>query len=398
MNILVLNCGSSSIKYQLLNMYGSNKEVMAKGIVERVGLPEGVLIHNSEKHDEFRLVKTFADHSDGVTAILEALTDKQHGVINDIHQIDAVGHRVAHGGEFFSESMLVTTEVKEKIAQCSELAPLHNPANLKGITSMEQLLPNTPQVAAFDTSYHQTIPEKAYFYGLPYNFYHDYKIRRYGFHGTSHKFVAEKACKLTGLDIFNSKIVTCHMGNGVSVTAIKNGKSVDTSMGFTPLEGALMGTRCGDIDSGVVTYLQEKKNMSSSEVNSFLNKECGIYGISGISSDMRDLWKGGTERAKLAIDMFVYRIAKYIGAYAVAMNGLDAVVYTGGIGENDWRIRQGISEYLEFLGANLDKNINENLRTDKIISTQDSKVKLILAETNEELVIATDTMNIVKTK
>jgi acetate kinase len=341
----------------------------------------------------------FPDHADGINAILDALTDRQHGVITDIQQINAVGHRVGHGGEYFSGSVLIDEQTKINIEKCSELAPLHNPANLKGIVSMEQLLPNTPQVAVFDTSFHQTIPEKAYLYGVPYECYQQYRIRRYGFHGTSHKFVAEKACKLADLDINNSKIVTCHMGNGVSVTAIKNGKSVDTSMGFTPLEGSVMGTRCGDIDAGIVTYLQKVKNLSAAEVNNFLNKECGLFGISSVSSDMRDLWfqyeKESNQRAKLAIDIFIYKIAKYIGAYAVAMKGLDMVVYTGGIGENDWNVRLVISEYLGFLGAEIDRTVNDNLQTDKVISTPESKVKIVLAETNEELVIAMDTVNIV---
>jgi acetate kinase len=399
MNVLVLNCGSSSIKYQLLSISGDNKDVLAKGIVERVGFPEGILTHKPAGKDSFNLNRAFPDHVDGINAILDALTDTQHGVITDIRQINAVGHRVGHGGEYFSGSVLVDEQTKINIGKCSGLAPLHNPANLKGIVSMEKLLPGTPQVAVFDTSFHQTIPEKAYLYGVPYEYYQEYKIRRYGFHGTSHKFVAEKACKLADLDINNSKIVTCHMGNGVSVTAIKDGKSVDTSMGFTPLEGSVMGTRCGDVDAGIVTYLQETRNLSAVEVNSFLNKDCGLFGISGVSSDMRDLWKQyekeGNHRAKLAIDIFIYRIAKYVGAYAAAMNGLDMVVYTGGIGENDWNVRLGISEYLGFLGAEIDKSVNDHLRTDKIISTPDSKVKLVLAETDEELVIAMDTVNIV---
>jgi acetate kinase len=402
MNVLVLNCGSSSIKYQLLSMAGDNKDVLAKGIVERVGLPEGFLTHKSVGKDSFKLTRAFPSHVDGINAILDALTDTQHGVLTDIHQIDAVGHRVAHGGEYFSGSVIIDEQAKVNIAKCSDLAPLHNPANLKGIVSMEKLLQDTPQVAVFDTSFHQTIPEKAYLYGVPYEYYQEYKIRRYGFHGTSHRFVAEKACRLTNLDINNSKIVTCHMGNGVSVTAIKNGKSIDTSMGFTPLEGSVMGTRSGDIDAGIVTYLQEKKKLSPAEINNFLNKECGLLGISGVSSDMRDLWteyeQKDNRRAKLAIDIFVYRIAKYVGAYAVAMNGLDMVVYTGGIGENDWNIRLGISEYLDFLGAKIDKTINKHLRTDKIISAPESKIKIVLAETNEELVIATDTVNIITKK
>ena len=396
MYILVLNCGSSSIKYQLLNMTGNDKEVMAKGIVERVGLPEGVLVHKPAGKNTFEQIQAFPDHASGIDAILNALTDTVHGVINDIHCIDAVGHRIAHGGEYFSGSVLVDEQTKINIDKCSALAPLHNPANLKGITSMEKLLPKTPQVAVFDTSFHQSIPPKAYLYALPYELYEKDKIRRYGFHGTSHKFVAAKACTMTGLDIANSKIVTCHMGNGVSITAIENGKSIDTSMGLTPLEGAAMGTRCGDIDAGVITYLQQKKNMSPAELNGFLNKNCGIHGISGISSDMRDLWSNiDKERARLAIDIFIYRIAKYVGAYAAAMNGLDMVVFTGGIGENDWEVRRGVSEQLGFLGAKIDVETNNKLRTDKVISLPDSKVKLVLAETNEELVIATDTKDIV---
>jgi acetate kinase len=397
MNILVLNCGSSSIKYQMLDMSGNANKVLAKGIVERVGLSEGVLVHKPAGKEVFTLERPFPDHTSGISAVLEALTDKSHGVIDDIHLINAAGHRIAHGGEYFSGSVLVDKDTKTKIAKCSALAPLHNPANLKGIESMENILPGVPQVAVFDTSFHQTIPEKAYLYALPYEMYEELRVRRYGFHGTSHKFVALKACNMTGLDINNSRIVTCHMGNGVSVTAIKNGKSIDTSMGLTPLEGAIMGTRCGDIDAGVITFLQEEKNMSVKEVNTFLNRNCGLLGISGLSSDLRDLWSRSAvdSRAKLAIDIFVYRIAKYIGAYAAAMNGLDMVVYTGGIGENDWDVRHDISEYLEFLGAKIDRELNEGLRSDKVISTPDSRVKLVLAETNEELVIATETMETV---
>ena len=378
-------------------MSGNTNKVLAKGIVERVGLSEGVLVHKPAGKEVFSLERPFPDHINGISAILEVLTDKDHGVIDDIHLINAVGHRIAHGGEYFSGSVIVDEQTKVKIGKCSTLAPLHNPANLKGIESMENILPGVPQVAVFDTSFHQTIPEKAYLYALPYKFYEELRVRRYGFHGTSHKFVALKACKMTGLDINNSKIVTCHMGNGVSVTAIKNGKSIDTSMGLTPLEGAVMGTRCGDIDAGVITFLQEEKNMSVTEVNTFLNRNCGLLGISGLSSDMRDLWSQSADnpRAKLAIDIFVYRIAKYVGAYAAAMNGLDMVVYTGGIGENDWDVRLDISEYLEFLGAKIDRELNEGLRSDKVISTPESKVKLVLAETNEELVIATETMETV---
>jgi acetate kinase len=398
MNILVLNCGSSSIKYQLLDMSGTVQKVLAKGIVERVGLPEGDLVHKPAGKEPVRLSRPFPTHEEGINAVLAALTDKQHGVIDDISRIDAVGHRIAHGGEYFTGSVLVDAQAKENIDKCSALAPLHNPANLSGITSMEKLLPSTPQVAVFDTSFHQSIPEKAYLYAIPYEYYTKYRIRRYGFHGTSHRFVAEKACRLTGIDINNSKTVTCHAGNGVSITAILNGKSIDTSMGLTPLEGAIMGTRCGDIDPGVITYLQETLNLTAAEMNNLLNKNCGLFGITGISSDMRDLREkaaAGNRLAKLAIEVFVYRIAKYVGAYAAAMNGLDLVVFTGGIGENDWEVRLGVAQHLRFLGAEIDEEHNRELRTDSIISTPKSKVKLVLAETDEELVIATDTMNIV---
>ena len=399
MNILVLNCGSSSIKYRLLDMSESSKTT-AKGIAERIGQPEGLLIHKPENKADVELKQHFGCHEEGINAILSALTDSRHGVVDDIKRIEAVGHRVAHGGEFFSKSVIIDDDVKEKIERCSDIAPLHNPANLSGIVSMEKLLPGVPQVAVFDTSFHQTMPPKAYLYALPYEYYLNYGIRRYGFHGTSHKYVAQKACSMTGLDFDNSKIITCHMGNGVSITAIENGKSIDTSMGFTPLEGLMMGTRCGDLDGGIITWLQENKNLNPKETNNFLNKDCGLQGFTGISSDMRDLWKAryndGNMLAATATDMFIYRAAKYVGAYAAAMNGTDMVVYTGGIGENDWAVRSGISGYLGFLGAEIDEDLNKNLRTDKVISKPTSKVKLVLAETNEELVIAVDTVNLVK--
>ena len=399
MIILVLNCGSSSIKYQVLDMKGeADNALLAKGIVERVGQPEGLISHKPTGKDKYELKRPFANHTDGINALLEILVSKENGVITGVDEINAVGHRVAHGGEFFTESCLVTDDVKEGIEKCTELAPLHNPANLLGIEAMEKLLPNIPQVAVFDTSFHQTIPEKAYFYALPYDYYEKYRIRRYGFHGTSHQYVARKACQMTGLDFNTAKLITCHMGNGSSVTAINGGKSVDTSMGFTPLEGLMMGTRCGDVDAGVITFIQEKENMDAKAVNNFLNKECGLYGISGASSDMRDLWieKGkGNKRAELALDMFIYRVIKYVGAYAAAMNGVDAVIFTGGIGENDWGVREQVSLSLGYMGAELDAEANDGERNDKIISKPTSKVKLVIASTNEELVIATDTMNIV---
>lgn len=400
MIILVLNCGSSSIKYQLLSMEnGSSNNILAKGIVERIGQPEGILVHKPTDKTAFRQQQVYPDHTVGVDAILAALVDPTHGVISGINQIDAVGHRVAHGGEYFSESVLLDEQAKANIAKCSELAPLHNPAHLEGIAAIEKILPSVPQVAAFDTSFHQTIPEKAYFYAVPYELYEKYKVRRYGFHGTSHRFVAQKACAMTGLDFNTSKIITCHMGNGVSITAINGGKSVDTSMGFTPLEGLMMGTRSGDVDAGLITYLQDEKKMTPIEVSNLLNKESGLLGISGISSDMRDLWEAsekGNKRAQLAIDMFIYRVAKYIGAYTASMNGVDMVVYTGGIGENDWGVREGVSNYLGYLGAELDCAANDKERNDKILNTPASKIKLVMASTDEELVIATDTMHIVQ--
>ena len=401
MVILVLNCGSSSIKYQLLDMgLSAEATLLAKGIVERIGQPEGLIEYRPIGKSKVEIQQPFKNHTVGIDKILEVLVSKEYGVLGSLSEIKAVGHRVAHGGEFFTESSLVDGKVKEEIEKCIELAPLHNPANLKGITAMEQLLPGVPQVACFDTSFHQTMPEHAYFYGLPYSYYKKYRIRRYGFHGTSHKYVAQKACEQLGLDYSKAKVITCHMGNGSSVTAIDKGKSVDTSMGFTPLEGLMMGTRSGDIDAGVVTFIQEKEALGAKETSSFLNKDCGLNGISGVSSDMRDLWKAaddGNQRAKLAIEMFCYRVLKYVGAYAAAMNGVDLVVFTGGIGENDHGVRELVSRKLTYLGAEYDHVANDKVRAVdfKEISTPTSKVKLVITATNEELVIATDTMNIV---
>lgn len=399
MIVLVLNCGSSSIKYQLLNMESESKNtLLAKGIVERIGLPEGLISHRPTGKDKFEIKRPFANHTEGINTLLEVLVSPEHGVIKSVNEIEAVGHRVAHGGEYFSSSALIDAKAKSEIIALFDLAPLHNPANMLGIEAMEKLLPSVPQVAVFDTSFHQTMPEKAYFYALPYSYYEKYRIRRYGFHGTSHQFVARKACEMTGLDFNTAKIITCHMGNGSSVTAINGGKSVDTSMGFTPLEGVMMGTRSGDIDAGAVTFIQEKENMDAKTMNNFLNKECGLWGISGASSDMRDLWmeaEKDNKRAQLALDMFIYRVLKYVGAYAAAMNGVDMVVFTGGIGENDWDVRKGVSLNLGYLGAELNVEANDKERNDKIISTPNSKIKLVIASTNEELVIATDTMNIV---
>lgn len=401
MVILVLNCGSSSIKYQLLRMSETDApNVLARGLVERIGQPEGAIEHRSNGDGKVVLHLTINNHTVGINKLLELLVSKEHGVIGSLEEITAVGHRVAHGGEYFTESSPITDQVKLGIEQCIELAPLHNPANLKGITAMEELLPDVPQVACFDTSFHQTMPDYAYFYGIPYKYYEEYKIRRYGFHGTSHKYVSQKACSMLGLDIENTKIITCHMGNGSSITAIKGGKSVDTSMGFTPVEGLMMGTRCGDIDAGIVTFLEEKEGLTAKSINNLLNRDSGLSGLSGVSSDMRDLWKAageGNKLAKLAIDIFCYRVVKYIGAYAAAMNGVDLVIFTGGIGENDFGVRENVCRNLGYLGADYDHDANDRVRgvDFKEISKPDSKVKLVITATNEELVIAMDTMHIV---
>jgi acetate kinase len=398
MKILVLNCGSSSIKYQLLDM-SNNADLLAKGLLERIGLDYAVLTHQPKNKDKFKFTQNIPNHQDGINLILSTLKDPFHGVIKDVDEIYAVGHRVAHGGENFKASVLITKSVKADIEKCIELAPLHNPANLKGITSMEAILPKIPQVAVFDTSFHQTMEPHAYLYGIPYEYYEKYRIRRYGFHGTSHKFVAQKACNILGLNFEKMNIITCHLGNGASVAAIKRGKSVDTSMGFTPIEGLLMGTRCGDIDLGITLFLAEKEDLSMKETNDLFNKKSGMFGISGVSSDMRDIEEAaekGNERAKIALEMFDYRVRKYIGAYAAAMGGVDLVIFTGGIGENADITREGICKELGFLGIDFDFKKNIGLRgIDALITKENSKVKVMVVTTNEEFVIATDTYNIV---
>lgn len=377
-------------------------QLLAKGLVERVGFTDAILTHKPEGKDRYETVTNIPDHTVGINLILEALVDKTHGVISSLNEIKAVGHRVAHGGEFFTTSSLVTNHVKSEIEKCIELAPLHNPANLKGITSMEKLLPGVPQVAVFDTSFHQTMPKYSYLYALPYEYYENYKIRRYGFHGTSHKFVAQKACNILGVDFNTQKIITCHLGNGASVAAIQNGKSVDTSMGFTPVEGLIMGTRSGDLDAGILLYIAEKENLSIKQVNDVINKKSGVCGISGLSSDMRDIENaaaGGNERAQLALDMYYYRVKKYVGAYAAAMDGVDIVIFTGGIGENDSLLREKVSSALDFMGIDFDAEANKGVRgKDKLLTKPNSRVKVMVITTNEELVIATDTANIVKEK
>lgn len=398
MKILVLNCGSSSIKYQLIDM-SNNSDVLAKGLLERIGMENAELTHQPKNKDKFKLTKNIPDHQIGINLILSTLKDPVHGVIKDEKEIYAVGHRVAHGGENFKESVKVTESVKKDIEKCIELAPLHNPANLKGITSMEAILPNVPQVAVFDTSFHQSMEPKVFLYGIPYEYYEKYRIRRYGFHGTSHKYVAQKACDILGLNFEKINIITCHLGNGASVAAIKKGKSADTSMGFTPVEGLMMGTRCGDVDLGITLFLAEKEDLSIKETNDLFNKRSGMLGISGVSSDMRDIEKAaeeGNQRAKTSLEMYIYRVKKYVGAYAAAMGGVDLVIFTGGIGENDYVTRYEVCKDMEFMGIEFDADKNKGLRgVDTVISKENSKCKVMLVTTNEELVIATDTYNIV---
>ena len=398
MKILVLNCGSSSIKYQLIDM-SHNADLLAKGLLERIGMENAILSHQAKNKDKFKITKNIPDHQVGINLILETLKDPVHGVIKNEKEIFAVGHRVAHGGENFKQSVKIDETVKKDIEKCIELAPLHNPANLKGITSIEAILPNVKQVAVFDTSFHQTMEPYAYLYGIPYEYYEKYRIRRYGFHGTSHKFVAQKACDLLGVNFENLNIITCHLGNGASVTAIKKGKSIDTSMGFTPVEGLVMGTRCGDVDLGITLFLAEKEDLSIKETNDLFNKKSGMIGISGVSFDMRDIEKAaeeGNERAKIALEMYDYRVKKYIGAYAAAMGGVDLIIFTGGIGENATQTRAGICKNMEFLGIDFDYDKNKDIRgTDAVLTKENSKTKVMAVTTNEELVIATDTYNIV---
>ena len=400
MVILVLNCGSSSIKYQVIDMEAAGSNLLAKGLVERIGLAEGDLTHKPVGKNRFELHRPIPDHTTGIRLVLDALTDAEHGVIASLDEVKAVGHRVAHGGEFFAESTLVNEEVKEKIRALFEIAPLHNPANLEGILSIEKVLPGTPQVAVFDTSFHQTIPAINYMYALPYAYYEKYRVRKYGFHGTSHKFVAAKGAALAGLDLAHSKIVTCHIGNGASVTAVLDGKSFDTSMGFSPLDGLVMGTRCGQVDASAVTFIGDKEGMSFAELDTMMNKQSGVYGLTGISSDMRDIdraYNEGNPRAILARDMYYNRIKKFIGEYAAEMGGVDLIVFTGGVGENSCEMRESVCSGLEFMGIKFDKNANAGARgVDKLLSAADSKVKIAVIATNEELVIATDTYNLVK--
>ena len=400
MVILVLNCGSSSIKYQVIDMAAASGKLLAKGLVERIGLPEGDLTHKPVGKTPFEVHQPIPDHTTGIKLVLDALTDPAHGVISSLDEVKAVGHRVAHGGEYFPESCLVTGDVKEKIRSLCQIAPLHNPASLEGINAVETVLPGTPQVTVFDTSFHQTIPAVNYMYALPYAYYEKYRVRKYGFHGTSHKYVARVGARLAGLDFENAKIITCHIGNGGSVTAVLNGKSFDTSMGFSPLDGLVMGTRCGQVDASAITFIGAKEGMSYAELETMMNKKSGVQGLTDISSDMRDIdraYDEGNPRAILARDMYYRRIKKFVGEYAAEMGGVDLIVFTGGVGENSGDMRESVCTGLEFMGVKFDTEANRGARgVNKLLSTADSKVKVAVIATDEELMIATDTYNLVK--
>jgi acetate kinase len=397
MKILVLNCGSSSIKYALYNM--EDCSVMAQGGAERVGL-DGAFVKVKLPNGEKREIKhDIPEHTEGVKFIFQLLTDSEIGAIKSLDEIDAVGHRMVHGGEKFAHSVILNEEVMEAFKECIDLAPLHNPANIKGVMAVHELMPGMKQVGVFDTAFHQTMPKHAYLYPIPYNLYKQYGIRRYGFHGTSHRYVSARACEFLGLDYKSQKIITCHIGNGGSVAAIKEGKCIDTSMGLTPLEGVMMGTRSGDIDAGAVIYLQKKLGLDADGLSDLLNKKSGVLGISEISSDMReieDAAHSGNKRAQLALDMYFYRVKKYVGAYAAALGGCDVLVFTAGVGENQSDLRQEVCRNMEFMGIKIDNEKNAKTRGEEIeLSTPDSRVKVVIIPTNEELMIATDTMELV---
>lgn len=395
MKVLVINCGSSSLKYQVLDM--TDESVLAKGLVERIGMDGSVINHTKTGQDKVVNEVHMKDHKDAIAQVLDAIQNADYGVVADMSEIGAVGHRVVHAGEMYAESVLIDDTVLKALEECVELAPLHNPPNLLGIDACRELMPNTPMVAVFDTAFHQTMPPESYIYAIPYEYYEKYKIRRYGFHGTSHKYVAERAAAILGKSLSDLKLITCHLGNGASVTAIKGGKVMDTSMGFTPLEGLVMGTRSGDIDPAIVTYIRQKENLPPGAANDILNKKSGVLGVSGVSSDFRDLEAAveeGNERAALALRMFAHRVKHYIGAYIAEMNGVDAIIFTAGVGENDISMREFICDDMENLGIHLDPIKNKVRGQETVISSDDSKVTLILVPTNEELMIARDTFNL----
>ena len=398
MNILVINCGSSSLKFQLIN--AESEEVLAKGLCERIGI-DGRLTYQPAGGEKEISEKAMPTHTEAIQFVIDALTNEKTGVVKSLSEIGAVGHRIVHGGEKFASSVVITEEVKKAVEECNDLAPLHNPANLIGVEACEKLMPGTPMVAVFDTAFHQTMPEKAYMYGLPYEYYEKYKVRRYGFHGTSHSYVSKKAAEVMGKAYDEVKTIVCHLGNGASVSAVLNGKSVDTSMGLTPLEGLVMGTRSGDIDPAIMEFIAQKENLDIEGIMNVLNKKSGVFGLSGeISSDFRDLtdaMNAGDKKAKIAMDVFSYRVAKYIGSYAAAMNGVDDIVFTAGIGENDDYVRQEVCKYLGYLGVDFDFEVNTGLRGKEAELTKEgSKVKVFVIPTNEELAIARETLALVK--
>lgn len=397
MNVLVINCGSSSLKYQLINM--NDESVLAKGLVERIGIEGSVLKHEKKGQGKVVIEEVMNNHKDAINLVLKALVDPNHGAVKSLEEVDAIGHRVVHGGEKFAGSVLITEEVVNAMKECIDLAPLHNPPNIIGIEACQELLPNVPMVGVFDTAFHQTMPAESFIYPLPYELYEELGIRRYGFHGTSHKYVTERVEALTGKSLEGTKIITCHLGNGASLTAVKDGKSFDTSMGMTPLEGLVMGTRCGDIDPAIVTFLMNKKNLTAEQVDNLMNKKSGVLGISGVSSDFRDIEDAaaqGNERAKLALDKFAYVVKKYIGSYAAAMGGLDVLVFTAGLGENSAPARAQVCEGLEFLGVEIDLEKNNIRGKEAEVSKDNSRVKVFVIPTNEELMIARDTKTLAK--
>lgn len=396
MKILVINCGSSSLKYQLVDM--KNESVMAKGLVERIGITGSVLTHRPEGADKVVIEHPMKDHKDAIKLVLDALVDSKHGVLKEMSDISAVGHRVVHGGEKYSASVLIDDDVMKALDECTHLAPLHNPPNIIGINACRSLMPNTPMVAVFDTAFHQTMPQYAYMYAIPYELYEKHGIRRYGFHGTSHRYVSRMAADMLKKDLKDCRIITCHLGNGASIAAVKNGETIDTSMGFTPLEGLVMGTRCGDMDPAIVTFLQNEGGMSAKDVDSLMNKKSGVLGLSGVSSDFRDIENAAAEgntRAQLALDVFHYRVRKYIGSYAAAMGGVDAIVFTAGLGENSPETRYEVCRGLEFLGIEINEEKNKVRGKLTDISADNTDVKVFLIPTNEELMIARDTKEIV---
>ncbi len=395
MKVLVINCGSSSLKYQLID--SETEEALAIGICERIGQEVSHLKHTPNGGEKVVIETSMQNHEVAIQMVLDALTDEDHGVIKSLNEISAVGHRVVHGGEKFAASTIITEEVIKAIEECNDLAPLHNPANLIGIRACANLMNGVPMVAVFDTAFHQTMPPKAYLYGLPHEYYNNYKIRKYGFHGTSHSFVSKRAAEFVGIDINHSKIIVCHLGNGASVSAVLNGKSIDTSMGFTPLAGLVMGTRSGDIDPSIIDFIAKKENKSIDQIMNLLNKESGVQGMSEVSSDFRDInvaMDEGNKKAIAAFDVFVYRVAKYIGAYVAAMNGIDVIAFTAGVGENDHRVREDVCEYLGYLGVSIDLEKNKARGQEVLLTTPDSKVKVCIIPTNEELTIARETVSL----